>query len=217
MKKILLVLILFCFISCPALAELDLSAMTDNELRGLIEAAEKELEKRGNYSIDYSKAGVPANGFCEAFDTMCDFYEEKWDIGKTPITKTNGDFFIALCDDVRLVSHISGERLLKFSVRSNKSDNTKAIHRFYAMISTIEGNMYELPNINHQHKHNAFKLAQPITEEILSDALIEVTLSGIEGYALVAAQGKQFTYYWEYLDNDAWLSVSFAELPGGVY
>ena len=212
MKIMLTVFLVICMLPITAFAEFDLSTMTNEELHDLIASANDELRSRNNNGGDYSNKGIDFESFCEAFDTMCDFFEEKWDISE-PITKEDGDFFIAVCDDVRLVSHASGQRLLKLSVKANKSNNSRAIHRFFAMISTIEGELYELSYISNKHKHDAFELANPITDEIISDTLTDVTFSGTEGYTLKAAKGKQYTYFWEYLDNDTWLSVSFTQLP----
>ena len=164
---------------------------------------------------------VNISDFRYALTDMCSFISTGFSEGEWRYSNSekepSGDYLITIADNVRIVENMRNQMLCKVSVHL-EYNNQGATLKELAVISVIEGRLYDKYYISNQDKHRALQYAQDIVEA-------SIYLNGDNMSALyeddgqnqvLAANGKDVDYYWELIDDELYISAQFVELPDNM-
>lgn len=168
------------------------------------------------------KSVINTSDFRYALTNMCKFLatgfpEGEWDYSDET-KEVVDEFIITYADNVRIVSSLREQTVYKVSVTVEYNNNSAALKEL-AVISVIEGKLFQQSYITNSDKHKALQYAQDLMDAILylnSDNISSLYDESSDITRILAANGREYDYYWELIDDSLFISVNFGDLPNGV-
>ena len=159
---------------------------------------------------------IDISDFQYALIKMCDFVatsmpDAEWHFAEST-KQVKGKYLITTADNVRLVSDMETQKLCKVSVRLEYNNNGATLKEI-ALMSVIEGKLYDKYYISNDEKHRALRYAQDLMESSihLYGDNISLLYEDENCDRALAAKGREVDYYWELIDDEFYVSVFFYE------